>query len=82
LTVSDVLERVLWSFAASLKMLARDRYMADVIAFRFVGRFNWTRKMLPACSVTISFMAEVLVALVNYSSRFGAAPTAPTVSSC
>jgi hypothetical protein len=70
--------RVFWSFAASLKMPARARYMADVIAFRFVGRLNWTRKMLPACSVTISFIVEVLIRLMNFkaSRAFGAASTA------
>src|SRR6266849_5116315 len=74
--------RVLSSFAASLKMPARARYMADVIAFRLVGRFNWTRKILPECSVTISSMVEVLVPVVEFhcKSRFGAA-SAPTVSS-
>src|SRR6267378_3996047 len=51
--------RVFSSFAASLKMVARATYMADVIAFRFVGRFNWTRRMLPACSVTISSIVDV-----------------------
>src|SRR5216684_373758 len=71
--------RVFSSFAASLKMLARDRYMADVIAFRFVGRFNWTRKMLPVCSVRISSIVEVLVPLVNFTASrgSGAAPAAP-----
>jgi len=44
-----------------LKMLARARYMAEVIAFRLFGRFNWTRKILPECSVTISSMVEILV---------------------
>jgi len=75
--------RVLSSFAASLKMRARATYMADVIAFRFVGRFNWTRRMLPACSVTISSIVEVLVPFGEFycKSRFGAAPAAPTVSS-
>src|SRR6266849_7354959 len=57
--------RVFSSFAASLKMPARATYMADVIAFRLVGRFIWTRRMLPACSVTISSIVEVLVCLVN-----------------
>jgi hypothetical protein len=32
---------------------------------RFVGRFNWMRKMLPACSVTISSIVKVLVPSVN-----------------
>src|SRR5712675_1783661 len=63
--------RVFSSFAASLKMPARATYMADVIAFRFVGRFNWTRRMLPACSVTISSIVEVLVALVNFTASRG-----------
>src|SRR5450631_482166 len=74
--------RVLSSFAASLKMPARATYMADVIAFRFVGRLNWTRKTPPACSVTISFIVEVLVPLVNFTSSlvFGARlPPPPTV---
>src|SRR6266568_3679314 len=63
--------RVFASFAALSKMPARATYMADVIAFRFVGRLNWTRKMLPTCSVTISFMVEALVALENCcTSRF------------
>jgi hypothetical protein len=39
--------------------------MADVIAFRLVGRFDCTRKMLPISSVTISSIADVLVPLVN-----------------
>src|SRR5712671_5553187 len=71
--------RVFSSFAASLKMPARARYMADVIAFRFVGRFNWTRKMLPVCSVAISSIVEVLVPLVNFTASrgSGAAPAAP-----
>src|SRR5712671_6710855 len=59
--------RVFSLFAASLKMPARARYMADVIAFRLVGRFSWTRRMLPACSVTISSIVEVLVPLVNFT---------------
>src|ERR1700730_7446689 len=67
--------RVFSSFAASLKMLARARYIADVIAFRFVGRFNWMRKMLPACSVTISIV-EVLLPLVNFTA-FRSGPRRP-----
>src|SRR5258708_5549822 len=63
--------RVFSSFAASLKMAARATYMADVIALRFAGRFNWTRRMLPACSVTISSIVEVLVALVNFTASRG-----------
>src|ERR1700738_2105413 len=63
--------RVFWSFAALLKMPARATYMADVIAFRFVGRFNWTRRMPPVCSVTISSMVEVLVVLVNFTASRG-----------
>ena len=57
--------------------------MADVIAFRFVGRFNWTRKMLPACSVTISSMVEIPVPLVNFaaSRTFRAAPAARSSAS-
>jgi hypothetical protein len=35
------------SCATSLKIRARATYMADVIAFRLVGRFSCTRKMLP-----------------------------------
>src|SRR5260370_37444743 len=70
--------RVFSSFAASLKIPARATYMADVIAFRFVGRFNWMRKMLPACSVTISSIVEVLFpGDFHCKSRFGAAPAAP-----
>src|SRR5258705_11217123 len=63
--------RVFSSFAASLKMPARVTYMADVIAFRFVGRLNWTRRMLPVCSVTISSIVEVLVALANFTATGG-----------
>src|SRR5712671_4285670 len=72
---------VFWSFAASLKMLASDRYMADVIAFRFVGRFNWIRRTLPARSVTISSIVEFLIGLVNFTASrgFRAAHAAPTV---
>jgi hypothetical protein len=40
--------------------------MADVIALRFVGRFNWTRRMLPACSVKISSIVEVLMPLGEF----------------
>src|SRR6266446_866164 len=71
--------RVFSSFAASLKMPARATYMADVIALRFVGRFNWTRRMPPACSVTISSIVGVLVPLVNFTASrgSGAAPAAP-----
>src|ERR1700752_3382484 len=53
--------RVFSSFTASLKMLARDRYMADVIALRLAGRFNSTRRMLPECSVIISSIVRALV---------------------
>src|SRR6266436_7377265 len=63
--------RVFSLFAASLKMPARARYMADVIAFRLVGRFNCTRRMLPACSVTISSIVEVLVPWVNFTTSGG-----------
>src|SRR5713101_4305017 len=63
--------RVFSSFAASLKMPARATYMADVIAFRFVGRLNWTRRMLPACSVTISSIVEFPVRLVNFNANRG-----------
>src|SRR5258707_15186020 len=59
--------RVFSSFTASLKMPARARYIADVIAFRLVGRLNWMRKMLPVCSVTISSIVEIPVRLVNYT---------------
>src|SRR6266849_8357309 len=63
--------RVFSSFATSLKMPARATYMADVIAFRFVGRLNWTRRMLPACSVTISSIVEFPVRLVNFTANRG-----------
>src|SRR6476620_827986 len=63
--------RVFSSFAASLKMPARATYIADVIAFRFVGRFNWTRRMLPTCSATISSIVEVLVTLANFTASGG-----------
>src|SRR5258705_750758 len=63
--------RVFSLFAASLKMPARATYMADVIAFRLVGRFNCTRRMLPACSVTISSIVEVLVPWVNFTTSGG-----------
>src|SRR5229473_449848 len=63
--------RVFSSFAALLKMPARATYMADVIAFRFVGRLNWTRRMLPACSVTISSIVEFPVRLVNFTANRG-----------
>src|SRR5260370_40788459 len=52
-------------------MPARARYMADVIAFRLVGRFNCPRRMLPACSVTISSIVEVLVPWVNFTTSGG-----------
>src|SRR6266850_684951 len=52
--------RVRSSWAASLKMSARVTYMPDVIAFFLVGRFNWTRRMLPARSVTISSIVCLL----------------------
>jgi hypothetical protein len=57
--------------------------MADVIAFRFVGRLNWIRKMLPACSVTISFMVENPDRFGEFhgKSRFGAASAASDRSS-
>src|SRR4030095_7382266 len=35
-------------------------YMADVIAFFTAGRFNWTRKMLPERSVTMSVIPHLL----------------------
>src|SRR5216684_597258 len=74
--------RVFSSFATSLKMPARATYMADVIAFRFVGRFNWIRRTLPVRSVTISAIVEFLIpGEFHCKSRFGAAPAAPTVSS-
>src|SRR5712671_3133028 len=63
--------RVFSSFAASLKRPARARYMADVIAFRFVGRLNWTRRMLPVCSVTISSIVEFPICLVNFTANRG-----------
>src|SRR5882724_864986 len=71
--------RVVSSFAASSKMPARATYMADVIALRLAGRFNWTRRMLPVCSVTISTIVDVLFPLVNFAASrgSGAAPTAP-----
>src|SRR6266481_9594893 len=65
------------SFAASLKISARATYMADVIAFRFVGRFNWMRRMLPACSVTMSSMVELLVPLVNFTASRGSGRLPP-----
>src|ERR1700686_2489317 len=69
--------RVFSSFAASMKMPARATYMADVIAFRFVGRFNWTRRMFPACSVTISSIVELLVPLVNFTASGGSGRLPP-----
>ncbi|CUU19664.1 hypothetical protein CDS [Bradyrhizobium sp.] len=45
--------------------------MADVIAFRFVGRFNWIRKMPAACSVTISSMVELLNPLLSLTATQG-----------
>src|SRR6267154_812985 len=62
--------RVFASFAASLKMPARATYMADVIAFRLVGRLNWTRRMLPTCWVTMSSIVELLVALVKFHCKY------------
>src|ERR1700722_8845532 len=64
--------RVFSSFAASLKMPARATYIADVIALRFAGRFSWTRRMLPECSVTMSSIVKVLVALVIFTASRGA----------
>src|SRR6202051_1561145 len=69
--------RVLSSFAALLKMPARATYIADVIAFRFVGRLNWTRRTLPACSVTISSMVEFPVRLVNFTASPGSGRLPP-----
>src|SRR6201998_4036426 len=71
--------RVFSSFAASLRMPARATYMAEVIAFRLAGRFNWTRRMLPECSVTISAIVKVPVLLVNFTASrgSGAAHAAP-----
>src|ERR1700682_1569827 len=63
--------RVFSSFAALLKMPARATYMADVIAFRFVGRLNWTRRMLPEYTVRISSIVEVLFPLVNFTASRG-----------
>src|SRR5258707_4375938 len=62
--------RVFASFAASLKMPARATYMADVIAFRLVGRLNWTRRMLPTCWVTMSSIVELLVALGKFHCKY------------
>src|SRR3954466_7104274 len=42
------------SLPAALKISASATYMLEVIAFRFAGRFNSTRKMLPERLVTIS----------------------------
>jgi hypothetical protein len=51
--------------------------MADVMAFRLVGRFNSTRKMLPTSSVTISSIVDVLVlGELTRRSSFRAAPDA------
>src|SRR6266436_1383893 len=62
---------MLSSSATWLKMRARVTYMADVIAFRLVGRFNCTRKMLPTFSVTISSIVDVLVPWVNFTTSGG-----------
>ena len=67
------------SLAAPLKISARAKYMAEVIAFRFAGRFDSTRRMLPERSVTISLIVCVLCQpdAFPYSSPDGdfAAPT-------
>src|SRR4029077_12642680 len=69
--------RVFSSFAASLKMSASATYIADVIAFRFAGRFNWTRSILPVRSVTMSSVIDVMsFAGFRHKSRFGMAPGA------
>src|SRR6478752_6083592 len=52
--------RICASFAAALRRSARVTYMSDVIAFFFSGRLSWIRKMLPDCSVRMSFMARFL----------------------
>ncbi len=58
-------------------MPARAAYMADVIALRLVGRFNWTRRMLPVCSVTISSIVDVPVPLVNFAASGGSRRLTP-----
>src|SRR5260221_6331953 len=62
--------RVFSSFAASLRMPAGATSMADVIAFRLVGRLNWTRRMLPTCWVTMSSIVDLLVALVKFHCKY------------
>src|ERR1700757_1239929 len=69
--------RVFASVAALLKMPARARYIADVIAFRLVGRLNWTRRILPVCSVTISSIVDVLVPLVSLTAIGGSGQLPP-----
>jgi len=66
-------------FAASLKMPARARYMADVIAFRLVGRFQ-----LHAQDASGLFRNNIIhcrspgaMGEFHYKWRFGAAPPPP-----
>jgi hypothetical protein len=57
---------------------ARATYVADVIAFRLVGRFSWTRQMPPERSVTISSIVKMPgpPAQFRRTSRVEAAPSA------
>ena len=53
--------------------------MADVIAFRFFGRFNWIRKDASCAFGNNLIHCRSPVPLVNFTqARFGAAPAAPT----
>jgi hypothetical protein len=43
-----------------LEDIREGHVLAEVIAFRFFGRFNWIRRIFPARSVRISSMVDVL----------------------
>jgi hypothetical protein len=60
---------------------ARATYMADVIAFRLVERFSWTRQMPPERSVTISSIVKMPGPPAEFrcTSRGEAAPSAANV---
>jgi hypothetical protein len=67
---------------ASSTIAARDKYMADVIAFRLAGRLSWTRKTLPARSVMISSIVEVLAVLAAMNAIRCGAGAEPRLPYC
>src|SRR6516162_3361498 len=62
--------RIASSLSASLRMLARFVYMADVIAFFWAGRLSWTRRMPSVRSVIMSLMVCSFVSVFPVSGWF------------